>query len=135
MNGAQTVGDRVQAFRRLALADVIFFPIFVLWYIWRGQFVARWSWIFFAVWMAGSFLIHRDSQETLGWRTDNLRPGRDIAADIRSSEIGTCARRPAARNPQNYPQAKTGEHPALQETTVVKRIYGFSTYRSSLPLI
>lgn len=74
MNDTPPAGDRVQAIRRLALADVIFFPIFILWYIWRGQFIARWAWIFFAVWMAASFLIHGDSRETLGWRADNLRP-------------------------------------------------------------
>lgn len=73
MNDVPRPGDRVQATRWLALADVIFFPIFILWYIWRGQFVARWSWIFFAAWMAASFLLHRDSPATLGWRAANLR--------------------------------------------------------------
>jgi hypothetical protein len=58
--------------RWLALADVTLFPAFVLWFIWQGQFVARWTWIFFAVWLAGSFVLQRDTPKTLGWRADNL---------------------------------------------------------------
>ena len=58
--------------RWLALADVTVFPAFVLWFIWQGQFIARWSWIFFVVWLADSFLLQRDTPKTLGWRADNL---------------------------------------------------------------
>ena len=60
--------------RWLALADVILFPAFILWFIWQLQFTARWTWIFFAVWLAASFLAHRDTPKTLGWRADNLGP-------------------------------------------------------------
>lgn len=56
----------------LALADVTLFPAFVLWFIWEGQFIARWSWVFFVLWLAGSFLIQRDTPKSLGWRADNL---------------------------------------------------------------
>lgn len=66
------IGDR--AGRWFALADVVLFPLFILWYIWRGQFTARWTWIFFAVWLAASFLLHGDSPKTLGWRADNFWP-------------------------------------------------------------
>ncbi|HWF39699.1 MAG TPA: hypothetical protein VG322_14340 [Candidatus Acidoferrales bacterium] len=58
--------------RSLALAEVTLFPAFVLWFIWQGQSIARWTWIFFVVWLAGSFLIQRDTPKTLGWRADNL---------------------------------------------------------------
>lgn len=58
--------------RWLALADVTVFPVFVLWFIWQGQFIARWTWIFFVVWLADSFLLQRDTPKTLGWRADNL---------------------------------------------------------------
>ncbi len=58
--------------RWLALADVTVFPAFVLWFIWQGQFIARWTWIFFVVWLADSFLLQRDTPKTLGWRADNL---------------------------------------------------------------
>jgi hypothetical protein len=58
--------------RWLALADVILFPAYILWFIWQLQFTARWTWIFFAVWLAASFLLHGDTPKTLGWRADNL---------------------------------------------------------------
>ncbi len=60
--------------RGLALADVILFPAFILWFIWQLQFTARWTWTFFALWLAASFLLHRDTPKTLGWRADNLLP-------------------------------------------------------------
>jgi len=55
-----------------SLADVILLPAFILWFIWQLQFTARWTWIFFVVWLAASFLLHGDTPETLGWRADNL---------------------------------------------------------------
>lgn len=57
-----------------SVADVTLFPIFILWFIWKLQFVARWTWIFFIVWMAISFVVHRDTPKTMGWRADNLIP-------------------------------------------------------------
>jgi hypothetical protein len=56
----------------LSLADVILLPAFILWFIWRLQFTAMWTWVFFVVWLAASFLLHRDTPESLGWRADNL---------------------------------------------------------------
>jgi hypothetical protein len=56
----------------LSLADVVLFPVFILWFIWRLQFTALWTWVFFVFWLAASFLLHRDTPETLGWRADNL---------------------------------------------------------------
>jgi hypothetical protein len=55
-----------------SLADVTFLPLFILWFIWRLQFTARWTWLIFVVWMGASFAIHRDTPKTLGWRADNL---------------------------------------------------------------
>jgi hypothetical protein len=60
--------------RWFSLADVILLPAFILWFIWRLQFTARWTWIIFAVWILASFLLHRDTPKTLGWRADNLWP-------------------------------------------------------------
>ena len=64
------VNSRLQ--RWLALADVTLLPVFILCFIWKLQFTARWTWIFFAVWLAASFALHRDGPKTLGWRADNL---------------------------------------------------------------
>jgi hypothetical protein len=58
--------------RWLSLADVSLLPAFILWFIWRLQFTARWTWWIFVVWLMASFLAHRDTPKTLGWRADNL---------------------------------------------------------------
>lgn len=58
--------------RWLSLADVVLLPAFILWFIWQLQFTARWTWIFFVVWLVASFALHRDTPKTLGWRADNL---------------------------------------------------------------
>lgn len=57
-----------------AILDVILLPLFILSFIWRLQFTARWMWILFVIWMGISFWIHRDKPKTLGWRADNLWP-------------------------------------------------------------
>lgn len=60
--------------RWLSLADVTLLPAFILWFIWRLQFEARWTWIIFILWMVASFVVHHDTAKTLGWRADNLAP-------------------------------------------------------------
>ena len=62
--------DRVR--RWFSIADVTLLPAFILWFIWQLQFTARWTWIFFTLWIVLSFLVHRDTPKTLGWRADNL---------------------------------------------------------------
>jgi len=66
--------------RILALVDAAGLPIFILAFIWRLQFIARWTWVFFAVWLFASFLIHRDTPKTIGARADNLWPATRQAA-------------------------------------------------------
>jgi hypothetical protein len=60
------------ASRYLHLAEAFAFCIFVAWYIWQLQDGFRLSWIVFPVWLASSFLLHKDSLKSLGWRADNL---------------------------------------------------------------
>jgi hypothetical protein len=55
-----------------SLADVALFPLFTLWFIWRLQFIARWSWITFVLWLITSFAVHGDTPKALGWRLNNL---------------------------------------------------------------
>ena len=57
-----------------SLADVVLLPAFILWFIWRLQFTARGTWVIFVGWLVGSFLLHRDTPQTLGWRGDNVCP-------------------------------------------------------------
>ncbi len=68
--------------RWFSLADVTLLPAFILWFIWRLQFTARWTWMVFVVWMIASFLIHRDTPKTLGWRADNLWPATKQASIV-----------------------------------------------------
>jgi hypothetical protein len=63
-----------RALRYFSIADVTLLPAFILWFIWKLQFTARWTWVFFVIWVALSFLVHRDTPKTLGWRADNLWP-------------------------------------------------------------
>jgi Type II CAAX prenyl endopeptidase Rce1-like len=58
----------------LTFADVTLLPAFVLLFIWRLQFHQRWTWTIILIWVAASFLLHRDTPKTLGWRSDNLWP-------------------------------------------------------------
>lgn len=55
-----------------AIADVTLLPAFILRFIWQLQFTAKWSWVVFPAWMVATFLVHRDTPKTLGWRADNL---------------------------------------------------------------
>lgn len=43
-------------------------------FIWKLQTSQPWSWVIFPVWLTISFLVHRDTPKTLGWRADNLWP-------------------------------------------------------------
>jgi len=58
--------------RWLNLAEVLVFSGFVAWYIWQLQASYFLSWMVFPVWMLASFLVHRDTPKTMGWRADNL---------------------------------------------------------------
>ena len=60
--------------RWLSLVDVFLLPAFILWFIWQLQFTARGTWVIFVVWLVVSFLLHRDTAKTLGWRGDNIWP-------------------------------------------------------------
>ena len=58
--------------RAASFADVIGIPVYIGWFIWRGQFAAPRSWVGFPVWLVASFLIHRDTPKSLGMRGDNF---------------------------------------------------------------
>ena len=66
----------------LSLIDVTGIPVFIGWFIWRGQFSAPLSWLGFPCWLAASFLIHRDTPKSLGMRADNLWPATRQAAVV-----------------------------------------------------
>jgi hypothetical protein len=58
--------------QRFALPEALLFFVFVMAYIWRLQSKEFHWWIVFPVWLILSFVIHRDTPKTLGWRADNL---------------------------------------------------------------
>jgi hypothetical protein len=43
-------------------------------FIWRWQAADPYSWVVLPIWLLTSFLLHRDTPKTLGWRADNLWP-------------------------------------------------------------
>ena len=73
--------------RSLILIEAFVFSAYVGWFIWRLQTSIRPSWLVFPVWMLASFLIHRDTPKTLGWRADNLW----IATEQASLVLFPCA--------------------------------------------
>ena len=58
--------------RWLAIVDLVGLPLLIALYIWRLQFTTPRTWIVFLAWLAASFVLHRDTPKTLGWRADNL---------------------------------------------------------------
>jgi hypothetical protein len=58
----------------LTLVEALLFSIMVALFIWRWQAAHPLSWIILPVWLVTSFLVHRDTPKTLGWRADNLWP-------------------------------------------------------------
>jgi hypothetical protein len=68
-------GTKVSWIRqRVALSEALLFCAFVMAYIWRLQSKEFHWWAVFPVWLILSFVFHRDTPKTLGWRADNLWP-------------------------------------------------------------
>jgi hypothetical protein len=72
--------------RIFTLIEALAFSAFVSLYIWRLQFSHPKSWLVFVAWLIISFMIHRDTPRTLGWRADNLWPATRLAAVV----FGVC---------------------------------------------
>ena len=62
--------------------EALAFCALVGWYIWQLQARYWYSWIIFPIWLVVSFLIHRDTPKTLGWRVDNLWPAFKLTAIV-----------------------------------------------------
>jgi hypothetical protein len=60
--------------RALTFLEALVFSALVAMFIWRWQAADPYSWIVFPFWLLISFLLHRDTPKTLGWRADNLWP-------------------------------------------------------------
>lgn len=80
-----------RALKWLSVADVTLLPAFILCFIWQLQFTARWTWVIFIAWIVASFLVHRDTPKTLGWRADNLWPATRQAMIVFGAMIAALA--------------------------------------------
>ena len=75
-----------------SLIEAFIFSAFIGWFIWRLQFSHPRSWVVFPVWLLISFIIHRDTPKTLGWRADNLKlAARQAAIVFGIGIIAICA--------------------------------------------
>lgn len=63
--------NRAEFLRRLAIFDIVGVPVFTLWAIWKMAPDSH-AWLVLPAWVVASFLIHRDTPKTLGWRADNF---------------------------------------------------------------
>jgi len=78
--------------RIFSLIEGFAFSVFIALFIWRLQFSHPNSWVVFPLWLVISFVIHRDTPKTLGWRADNLRAaGRQAGIVFGVCIIGLCA--------------------------------------------
>ena len=83
--------------RAFELLEALAFAALVAWYIWRMQTVALWTWSLLLLWVFVSFLLHRDTPKTIGWRADNLWPA--TVALRKHSEAGWIGARFTIRLP------------------------------------
>lgn len=64
------------------LLEAIAFSAVIFLYIWRWQDAGLHTWLIFPVWLLLSFVLHRDTPKTLGWRADNLKAATQLAAPV-----------------------------------------------------
>ena len=60
-----------QRLRYSPLVEALAFSGYVAWYIWQLQEAFFFSWIIISVWLAASFLLYKDTPQSLGLRADN----------------------------------------------------------------
>lgn len=64
------------------LLEALAFPAFVALYMWRWQEASPRTWLVFPVWLLLSFVLHRDTPKSIGWRADNLKAATRRAAPV-----------------------------------------------------
>jgi Type II CAAX prenyl endopeptidase Rce1-like len=105
--------------RILPLVEVFAFAGFIAWFIWELQDSARYAWLVFPVWLIATFILNKDTPQTLGWRVDNL-----WSATKRASMVfAPCALAIAVVGP-----AVGGEHHALQHVLLPSRLFGYMAF-------
>jgi CAAX prenyl protease-like protein len=105
--------------RILPLVEVFAFAGFIAWFIWELQDSARYAWLVFPVWLIATFILNKDTPQTLGWRVDNL-----WSATKRASRVfAPCALAIAVVGP-----AVGGEHHTLQHVLLPSRLFGYMAF-------
>ena len=64
------------------LLEAFSFSAIIFLYIWRWQNAPLPTWLIFPAWLLASFLLHRDTPKTLGWRADNLKAATRLAVPV-----------------------------------------------------
>jgi|ERR1700730_9127677 len=101
------------------LVEALAFSAFVALYIWRLQAPYKYSWLVFPVWLITSFLCHRDTPKTVGWRADNLSAATKKAASF----FGPCILIVCALG-----ISLGGLHHWADHLLVPKRLFGYMSF-------
>jgi len=103
-----TQSARCRAMKRCkSIVDIIGVTVLLELYIWRWQASAPRAWIAIVALLAASFVTHRDTPKTLGWRVDNLgaatrRAGIVLGSYAVALIVIGLARGATTRIPQNH---------------------------------
>jgi chromate transport protein ChrA len=108
-----------KTWRLFPFVEAVAFSVYVAWYIWRLQDASRYSWIVFPVWLIASFVLNKDTPQSLGWRADNLG-----SATKRSSAVFLpCALAIAVAG-----FLLSGEHQSFQHILLPRRFFGYMVF-------
>lgn len=78
--------------RFFSFAEALAFAALIALYIWRLQLTHPNSWMLFPLWLVVSFVAHRQTPKTLGWRADNLwEAARDATIVLGSCMVAVAA--------------------------------------------
>jgi len=105
--------------RLLPLVEVFSFTSFIAWFIWQLQEDYGYSWIVFPVWLIASFILNRDTLQTLGWRVDNLWS---------ATKHATLVFLPCALAIVAIGFLLEGTHHTLQHVLMPRRFFGYMAF-------
>ena len=114
-----SIAETSKTWRILPLVEVFAFAGFIAWFIWELQDSVRYAWLVFPVWLIATFILNKDTPQTLGWRADNL-----WSATKRASMVFVpCALAIAVVGP-----LVGGEHRPWQHVLLPSRFSGYMAF-------
>jgi CAAX prenyl protease-like protein len=105
--------------RILPLVEVFGFAGFIAWFIWQLQDSYRYTWLVFPVWLIATFILNKDTPQTLGWRVDNLWSATKGASMVFL---------PCSLAIVVVGFLLGGEHHALQHVLLPRRFFGYMAF-------